>query len=231
MKSPDILSRRARSRIPRQKFHRTNPPGHLSQPSAAILTTYASLLWTLAFTGSPFVGGKIYAAENEKLVDKTLLPHDPSPQGVYRWSEGTTLNLDGKKHLMMLVTAFGHGGHDNTEATILEFGSRDGGLTWTPLEEARVFQANIGKQNVMSPSLLRLDNGEILCFFTVKNSIEDCGPWLKRSTDDGKRWTEPVRLPYEGYGGAGCDRVVQLSTGRVVLPCWVSMDRLASRRT
>ena len=50
----------------------------------------------------------------DKLVDKTLLPHDPSPEGVYRWSEGSIINLDGKKHLMMLVTAIGFGGHDDT---------------------------------------------------------------------------------------------------------------------
>ncbi len=37
MKSPDILSRRARSRNPRQEFHRTTLPFNLSGLSAAIL--------------------------------------------------------------------------------------------------------------------------------------------------------------------------------------------------
>ncbi len=164
----------------------------------------------------------------DKLVDKILYEHDPKPDGIYRFSEGTTIVLDGKQHLMMLVTAFGHGGHDDSTATILEVHSRDGGLTWTPLDQAKVFQENIGTQNVMSPSLLRLDSGELLCVFTVKHSFDDCGPWLKRSTDNGKTWSKPVRLPYKGYGGVGCDRAVQIATGRIILPCWVSFDRLGS---
>ena len=179
-----------------------------------------ALVW---LTGMLMVGE---ARAADKLVDKVLLPHDP--KGVYRWSEGTTICLDGKAHLMMLVTAFGHGGHDNTEATILEFHSLDGGLTWTPLDQAKVFQTNIGKQNVMSPSLLRLSKNELLCFFMVKNSRQDAGPWMKRSIDNGKTWDKPVRLDYKGYGGPGCDRAVRLKTGRIILPCWVSLDSLGS---
>lgn len=38
----------------------------------------------------------------DKLVDKVLFPHDEKV--VFRWSEGSILNLDGKKHLLMAVT-------------------------------------------------------------------------------------------------------------------------------
>ena len=161
----------------------------------------------------------------EKLVDKILFP---CTKEHYRWSEGSILNLDGKDHLVMAVTAFGSGGHDHSGARILEFHSHDGGLTWESLEEAKVLQANVGKQTVMNPTLLRLDNGEILCFVSVKNSIRDCGPWVKRSTDDGQKWSKLRRLPYEGYGGVGCDRALQISSGRIVVPGWVSMDALGS---
>lgn len=183
---------------------------------SAAMITYFPLAWCPS------------AIAVEKLVDKVLFPHDPSPRGVYRWSEGTTIALDGKKHLLMLVTAFGHGGHDNSTATILGFESIDGGVTWTPQDKAKVFQENIGKQNVMSPSLLRLDTGDLLCFFAVKNSFDDCGSWMRSSIDNGKTWSDPTKLPYVGYGGSSCDRAIQLSTGRIILPSWVSMDRLAS---
>jgi len=188
----------------------------------------ASMYWMIALLVTVLAAGNACAVD--KLVDTILFPHDPSPQGVFRWSEGTILNLDGKKHLMMLVTAFGQGGHDSTPARILRFDSLDGGLTWTPLEKAVVFQQREGlaKENVMSPALLRLDNGNILCFFMAKNSMSDCGLWVKRSTDNAKTWGKPERLPYEGYGGMANDRALLLSTGRILLPCWVSLDQLAS---
>lgn len=172
--------------------------------------------------------GSLFAAD--KLVDKILLPHDPSPQGIYRWSGMALLNLDEKQHLLLLATAYGQGGHDHTESRILEFHSRDGGLTWTPLAEAKVFQENIGQQNVSSPSLLRLHNGDILFFFTVKNppTLTDSGAWMRRSTDNGLSWSKPQRLPYENYGGVAQDRAMQHSSGRLILPCWVSKDRLGS---
>ena len=166
----------------------------------------------------------------DKLVDTILFPSDTSEKGISRWSEGTILNLDGKEHLMMLVTAFGQGAHDNTAAGILRFDSLDGGLTWTSLDKAVVFQTKDGlaEQNVMSAALLHLNNGDILCFFMVKNNISDCGVWVKRSTDGGDTWSKPERLPYKGYGGVASDRALQLSTGRIIVPCWVSMDKLAS---
>jgi sialidase-1 len=166
----------------------------------------------------------------DKRVDTVLLRSDSGPQGVSRWSEGTILNLDGKRHLMMLVTAFSQGWHDNSSAKILRFDSLDGGLTWTPTEKAHVFQdmKGLAKENVMAPSLLRLRNGDILGFFNVINSLTDGGPWVKRSTDNAKTWSRPERLPYRGYGSLANDRAIQISTGRILVPCWTSMDRLAS---
>ncbi|MGC9316926.1 MAG: exo-alpha-sialidase [Armatimonadota bacterium] len=161
-----------------------------------------------------------------KLADTTLFE---SSQETYRWSEGSTIVLDDEiGHLLMAVTVFGEGGHDNSEARILGFHSRDGGLTWTGLDKAVVLQENSGEENTMAPSLLRLDSGEILLFVNVKNSIRDCGPWVKRSADNGRTWGELQRLPYEGYGGLANDRALQLSSGRIVAPCWVSTDALES---
>jgi hypothetical protein len=164
----------------------------------------------------------------EKIVDRIMLPHSDAADGVFRWSEGSIVNLDGNQELVLLVSAFGHGGHDDTAANILEFHSADGGKSWTPLAEARVFQENIGQRNVMAPSLLHLDNGDLLCFFLVINSNRDGGPWMRRSRDNGATWSEPIKLPFTGYGGSANDRAIQLKSGRVVLPCWQSTDELGS---
>ncbi|MEA1952282.1 MAG: sialidase family protein, partial [Planctomycetota bacterium] len=171
------------------------------------------------------------AEKTKKLVDKVLYPHDPDKKGIYRWSEGSTISLDGKQHLMMLVTALGFGGHDDTPGDIIRVESRDGGLTWTPQDKIALFQKNIGKANIQSPSLLRLDDlnskgRELLCFFMVKHKAwVDSGTWMKRSLDNGKTWSEPKRLPYEGYGGLSSDRAYLTSKGRIILPSWVSMDK------
>ena len=180
-----------------------------------------------AFTLSIVLAFATSSGATRKIVDKILFH---STKVNYRWSEGSTINLDGKNHLMMTLTLFGAGGHDSTASQILEFHSHDGGLTWPTLKQARVLQKNVGKQNTMSPSLLKLDNGDILCFVMVKNSIRDSGAWVKRSTDGGKSWGKLRKLPYEGYGGAGSDRAIQISTGRVLLPCWFSNDSLKSTR-
>ncbi|MCP4643644.1 MAG: exo-alpha-sialidase, partial [bacterium] len=187
----------------------------------------AGLFFTSGCVTVCMLCGFAAAAQTEKLLDTTLFP---SNEQTYRWSEASTISLDDEGHLLMALTLFGLGGHDNTAANILEFHSHDGGLTWTPYEEATIIQENVGDENTMSPALLRLDNGDILCFVNVKNSITDCGPWVKRSTDGAKTWGELKRLPYEGYGGVGSDRAIQISTGRVLVPCWTSLDSLGSTR-
>jgi sialidase-1 len=198
--------------------------------TAAVPSRRTARVVLLAAVGLATLLAANHACAVDKLVDTVLLKSGSGPQDVSRWSEGTMLNLDGKQHLMMLVTAFSQGWHDNSSAKILRFDSLDGGLTWTPREKALVFQdmKGVAKENVMAPSLLRLKNGDILGFFNVINSISDGGPWVKRSTDNTKTWSKPERLPYRGYGSLANDRAIQISTGRILVPCWVSMDQLGS---
>jgi hypothetical protein len=80
---------------------------------------------------------------------------------------------------------------------------------------------NEGGFNVMSVSLVRLKSGEIALFYLRKNSLTDCRPLLRLSSDEGKTWSEPtVCIPDEaiGYYVMNNDRAVQLSSGRLVLP-------------
>jgi sialidase-1 len=73
--------------------------------------------------------------------------------------------------------------------------------------------------NVMSVSLLRLQDGSICLFYLRKNSVHDCRPYVRRSTDDGKTWGDPVPcLDGEGYWVLNNDWVVMLRSGRLVFP-------------
>lgn len=165
--------------------------------------------------------GALLAAPVEKLLNRTLFVADEND---YRYSEAAVLPLD-DTNLLLVVSVFGDGGHDSSPAQLLAWRSNDRGRSWG---ESFAFQSNIGKQNVMSPSFVRLSEREILFFFLVTNSIEDAGMWIRRSLDNGKTWSKPVRIPYEGYGGVANDHVVLLKSGRIVLPSWVSRDSLAS---
>ena len=145
---------------------------------------------------------------------KTLLVIEPTPEAP-RNSEGAIIRLsDGS--LFLAYTRFTGGGHDHSAADIAARVSKDGGATWS--EDALLVE-NEGRQNVMSVSLHRLGSGEILLFYLVKNSDDDCRPYLRRSGDEMRTLSAPVcATPLEGYHVVNNDRIVQLSTGRLICP-------------
>ena len=79
--------------------------------------------------------------------------------------ESATLNLDGNKDLLLVVSVFGDGGHDDSPAELIAWPSHDGGLSWD-VKAQFVIQKNTGKKNVMSPSFLRLSKEEVLFFLS-----------------------------------------------------------------
>lgn len=120
--------------------------------------------------------------------------------------------------LLLGYTDFYHcSSHDMSPARISGKISTDLGKTWT---EPFTIQENIGTENVMESDLLRLRSGEIALFFCVKNSEADCKPYMRKSFDEGRSWSEPVQIakPYAGYYTLNNDRAIQLSSGRLLLP-------------
>ncbi len=119
--------------------------------------------------------------------------------------------------LLGVWSEFYGGNRDESSARIAASVSRDGGRTWAP---RYTLQENIGKQNVMSATLLRSrGSGEILFFFLVKDSEEELYPMVRRSGDEGKTWTEPLRLHRDpGYYVMNNARAIQLKSGRILCP-------------
>jgi sialidase-1 len=142
-----------------------------------------------------------------------------------RQSEGDIIVLkDGT--LLAAWTDFSGGGQDHSSAVISAAKSKDEGRTWSA---PFVLQENIGKQNVMSVSFLRLRSGEILFFFLVKNSATDLKVTMRRSLDGAKTWTEPMIVtPGPGYHIMNNARVIQLKSGRILCP--ISFDDDISKR-
>ncbi len=133
-----------------------------------------------------------------------------------RISEGDLVELaDGR--LAVVYTRFTGGGDDESAAHLALQTSADGGRTWSP---ARILVANEGKCNVMSVSLLRLKSGELLLFYLRKDSADNsCNLYVRRSRDELASLSEPARVTLlGGYHVVNNDRVVQLSTGRLIVP-------------
>lgn len=72
----------------------------------------------------------------------------------------------------------------------------------------------------MSVSFLRLASGKIARFHCVKQTKWlDCKPLMSLSTDEGVTWSEPKQmLAAPGYFVLNNDRVIQTSSGRIIVP-------------
>lgn len=144
---------------------------------------------------------------------------EPGP-GNTRNSEGDFIRLrDGRWMLVYTHFLTGSGG-DHDRAHLAARFSEDDGRTWT--DRDAVVVPNEGGFNVMSVTLRRLPGtGEIGLFYLRKNSLSDCRPVLRRSSDEGRTWSRPTEIVPEeqkGYYVVNNDRVVILPGGRLVVP-------------
>ena len=148
-------------------------------------------------------------------MNKVVCQLDPIPANP-RNSEGSFVTLaDGT--LIFAYSRFTGGGSDFGAADIASISSQDDGDTWS--QEPRIIVRNPDAVNVMSASLLRLQDGRIALFYLVKHAENDCRPYLRTSSDEGCTWSEAVSvIPTPGYFVVNNDRVIQLASGRIVMP-------------
>lgn len=164
--------------------------------------------------------------ENHRVLKLRLLP--PSPKNP-RNSEGSIIQLKDER-LLLGYTHFYGGRKDNSPAKIAGRFSEDGGKTWSTQD--MTIQENEGRENVMSVTLLRLNTGEIALFYLIKHSWGDCKLYMRKSADEAKTWGEKVcATPHEGYHIVNNDRVIQLSSGRLVVPAAYHPCRDETRET
>jgi NCAIR mutase (PurE)-related protein len=146
---------------------------------------------------------------------ETLLVIEPTAEQP-RNSEGDIVELkDGR--LCLVYTRYTGGTRDHSPADLAMRTSSDDGRTWSG---DRILVPNEGKCNVMSVSIVRLKDGELLLFYLRKDErLKSCSSYVRRSADEFRTLSEPVRVTtLEGYHVVNNDRVVQLSTGRLIVP-------------
>lgn len=142
-----------------------------------------------------------------------------------RYSEGSVIDLrDGR--LLYATSEFIQDPSDFGKARVIARESRDEGRTWS---EPRTLQENSGKLNVMSASLRRIGEpsagGPLGLFFCQTNSFRDIVVLMRTSNDEGKSFGEATQVStVPGYHCVNNDRIVRLSSGRLVCPTATTED-------
>jgi len=159
---------------------------------------------------------------DEVVVNDVFLATKPNQ----RYSEGSIIVLNDNRWLYATTEFIGRES-DFAQARIIAVESRDGGRTWG---DRRVLQENVGMMNVMSVTLRRLKpdalfDGPIGFFYLIKNGHSDLSVWFRRSEDEGRTWSEPIRVTNEpGYHVFNNDRVTVLESGRMLVPVATTAD-------
>lgn len=138
-------------------------------------------------------------------------------EGNPRNGEGSFLRLQNGSILFAYTEYVGEDYHDACRAHIVGIESADEGSTWTEPRVLLDFPAEKG--NVMSVSLLRMNNGDVGLFY-AQHVVTEVYPGLClgkmiRSSDEGKTWSSPVATTPQNYYVVNNDRVLRLQNGDI----------------
>jgi len=182
-------------------------------------TIVLSLTFVVGLLGfqSTVHGGLSGTTATPLRSSRSVLELPPSP-GNARNSEGSFLALNDGRILFIYSRFVGDDHDDHAKAVLAARFSADEGETWsgdtviaTPGEDQAM--------NVMSVSLLRLQNGDVGLFYCLRHSWHDLRMVLRRSSDEGLTWSEPVSCMHASeYHVVNNDRVIRLTSGRLLIP-------------
>ncbi len=137
-----------------------------------------------------------------------------------RNGEGSFIRLLDGRILYAYTKYYGESGSDEATARIDAIYSADEGESWslsTPLLEK-----GEGDLNLMSVSLMRMQNGDLGVLYLRKTERAGkilCLPYFVRSADEGKSFSAPIPcLDTDGYYIVNNDRLIRLSSGRILFP-------------
>lgn len=152
------------------------------------------------------------------MLGKQICDLAPS-QTNNRNSEGSFILLKNGDILFVYTRYRGAGHEDECTADLYGMLSSDDGESFG--EPFLVFSCDdVGADNIMSVSLMRMENGDIGLFYLQKHNGEAfCRPYLTRSADEGKTWHGHMKCVEEdGYYVLNNDRVLRLKSGRLLMP-------------
>ncbi len=182
-----------------------------------------------------------------KEVEMLLIPHRDAPDGPFRASEGSALELaDGR--ILYVYSHFTHGGHDHDVADIRGVVSKDReGTQWT---DPFIIQKNDARITTMIASLVRLGTQSMtalkaiqdgtgtqdylegtpggaigLVYLKAQGQCRD-QVFFRLSRDEGASWSKEVPIhAVPGYKNLSPnnDAAIVLTSGRIIVPVAVAM--------
>jgi sialidase-1 len=141
----------------------------------------------------------------------------PPVKGNPRNSEGAFIELKDGRIMLVYSHYIGESYADDASAAIAKCYSTDRGKTWSE-REIIVMPDDHNAKNVMSVSMIRMKDGDIGLFYLIRYGWHDMRLHLRRSSDEGESWKEPICcINSPGYYVTNNDRVVRLSSDRLIV--------------
>ena len=178
-----------------------------------LLRTALSLLFVFGFLCIPVRA----QAEPPLFEDVHVVPLPKQTYG-YRGMPGSMVELqDGR-----LLLSYSHMSPEGqADGSIGARYSSDKGKTWGDEFILVARPKPDGADRYCHPSFLRLANGQILlsCIYVSGATPLFGHNYYRRSTDDGNTWGDQLIVtPHAGYNIVHNDKLVQLSSGRIIAP-------------
>ena len=155
-----------------------------------------------------------------KNIGRTVLSF-PTKEGNPRNGEGSFVRLKDDSIMYVYTKYIGNDREDHDIAEIYVTYSANEGDSWT--EPTLLISKDDKAENIMSPSLLRMENGDIGILYLRKEKMPDtgvvCMPVFRRSSDEGKTWSKLIQCDIpEGYYCAINDGAIVQKNGRILVP-------------
>lgn len=141
----------------------------------------------------------------------------PGPRNP-RNSEGAFHTLEDGTILYVYSKFIGESSSDDGYSCIACRTSADEGESWSDDQVLFTTEEHQAK-NIMSISFLTMQDGAIGLFYAIRYGWHDTRLHLRRSHDQGETWNEAAPcIPCPGYFVTNNDRVIRLSSGRILAP-------------
>lgn len=142
----------------------------------------------------------------------------PPVTGNPRNSEGAFLTLNDGRILFVYSRFKGSDYADHATADIYALYGNSQASAFTDERLVLTCEGEEGV-NIMSLSLMRMQNGDIGLFYLVRTTYSLMRMYMRRSSDEGKTFGERVLCtPQEGFFVVNNDRVTRLKSGRIIIP-------------